>query len=374
MNRIYREKHSTDAVRSAYRILRMGLLVLGCALAACSPKPPAAAAAKPIEVKAVVVAMFEIGKDSGDTAAEFQLWYERQKLTQRFPFAHHHDLFFNPDTGVLGMVTGMGTANSATAVMALGLDPRFDLSKAYWLIAGIAGFDPADASLGSAAWAEYLVDADLAHEIDAREMPADWSTGYFARGSKQPYGQPRPASEGEVFQLNPALTEWAYQLTKDVPLMDSPALQKRRALYTGYPNAQKPPFVLKGDNLAGMTYWHGKLLNDWANGWVKYWTDGKGEFVSSAMEDTGSFQSLTYLDPTGKVDKDRVMVLRTASNYSMQPPGVSAAESLLGEHGEEGYSGLEASIESAYRVGSRVIDEIVGNWNVYKEQVPSARP
>ena len=157
-----------------------------------------------------------------------------------------------------------------------------------------------------------------------------------------------------------------------MPLADSEALQKRRALYVGYPNAQKPPFVLKGDNLAGMTYWHGKLLNDWANGWTKYWTDDKGEFVSSAMEDTGSFQSLTYLSPTGKVDMNRVMVLRTASNYTMQSPGITAAESLLGEHGEEGYSGLTASVEAAYQVGSKVVDEIVSHWDVYKDKVPAA--
>ena len=350
------------------RALLSLLLPLALICGGCAKKPP-----PPIEVKVVVVSMFEIGKDSGDTAGEFQLWYERQKLSQKFLFAHHHDLFFNPETGVLGMVTGMGTANSATAVMALGLDPRFDLSHAYWLVAGIAGFDPADASLGSAAWAEYLVDADLAHEIDAREMPADWPTGYFARGSKGPYMKPHPQSEGEVFHLNGALTEWAYQLTKDVPLADSEALQKRRALYVGFPNAQKPPFVLKGDNLAGMTYWHGKLLNDWANGWTKYWTDDKGEFVSSAMEDTGSFQSLTYLSPTGKVDMNRVMVLRTASNYTMQSPGITAAESLLGEHGEEGYSGLTASVEAAYQVGSKVVDEIVTHWDVYKDKVPTAR-
>ncbi len=350
------------------RALLSLLLPLALVCGGCANKAPA-----PIEVKVVVVSMFEIGKDSGDTAGEFQLWHERQKLSQKFPFAHHHDLYFNPETGVLGMVTGMGTANSATAVMALGLDPRFDLSHAYWLIAGIAGFDPADASLGSAAWAEYLVDADLAHEIDAREMPADWLTGYFARGSKGPYMKPHPQSEGEVFHLNGALTEWAYQLTKDVPLADSEALQKRRALYVGYPNAQKPPFVLKGDNLAGMTYWHGKLLNDWANDWTQYWTDDKGEFVSSAMEDTGSFQSLTYLSPTGKVDMNRVMVLRTASNYTMQSPGITAAESLLGEHGEEGYSGLTASVEAAYQVGSKVVDEIVTHWDVYKDKVPAGQ-
>ena len=332
----------------------------------------ATAATKPIEVKVVVVSMFEIGADTGDVAGEFQLWRERQKLDQRFPFAHSHDLYLNPKTGVLGMVTGMGSINSATAVMALGLDPRFDLSHAYWLVAGIAGVDPEDASIGSAAWAEYLVDGDLAHEIDAREMPADWSTGYFARNTRKPYDPNRPAPTGEMLQLNGSLTEWAFQLTRGVKLDDSEALRQERSQFVGYPNAQRPPFVLKGDNLAGMTFWHGKLLNEWANRWVDYWTEGKGHFVTSAMEDTGSFQSLTYLHPTGKVDKNRVMVLRTASNYTTQPPGMTAAEHLLREN--DGYAGLNASVEAAYRVGSVVVDEITGHWARYRNQVPGAAP
>ncbi len=78
--------------------------------------------------------------------------------------------------------------------MLLAPDPRFDLSKAYWLVAGIAGVDPEDASIGSAAWAEWLVDGDLAHEIDAREMPKDWPTGYFALDSTKPYDPKRPPS------------------------------------------------------------------------------------------------------------------------------------------------------------------------------------
>ena len=340
-------------------------LVFTVLLTACvsGPRSP-----KPIEVKVVVVTMFEIGADSGDLAGEFQLWHERQRLDVRYPFAHHHDLFFNPQTGVLGMVTGMGSINSGTAVMELGLDSRFDLSRAYWLVAGIAGVDPEDASIGSAAWAEYLVDGDLAYEIDAREMPADWPTGYFARGTKRPYDPHRPEPTGEVFQLNPSLREWAFQLTRDVKLDDSKGLQDERVQYTGFPNAQKPPFVLKGDNLAGMTFWHGKLLNDWANRWVGYWTGGKGEFVTSAMEDTGTFQALTYLSPTGKVDKNRVMVLRTASNYTTQPPGMTAAQHLLREN--EGYAGLQASVEAAYRVGSVVVDELVGKWPVYRDHTP----
>src|ERR1700730_4022031 len=185
-----------------------------------------AATVKPIEVKVVVVTMFEIGADAGDKAGEFQLWKARQKMDTRLPFAHHHDLFFNDKTGVLGMVTGEGTANSATAVMELGMDPRFDLSHAYWLVAGIAGVDPEDASIGSAAWAQYVVDGDLAHEIDAREIPADWPTGYFARNTRRPYDPNKPKPTGEMLKLNPQLTEWAYQLTRGIKLEDGKEVQE----------------------------------------------------------------------------------------------------------------------------------------------------
>src|SRR6202140_1729715 len=43
----------------------------------------------------------------------------------------------------------MNTARAAASIMALGMDPRFDLSKAYWLVAGIAGVNPNEASIGS---------------------------------------------------------------------------------------------------------------------------------------------------------------------------------------------------------------------------------
>jgi AGZA family xanthine/uracil permease-like MFS transporter len=43
----------------------------------------------------------------------------------------------NAGGSVLGLVTGVGNTNAAATIMALGLDPRFDLTKSYWLIAGI---------------------------------------------------------------------------------------------------------------------------------------------------------------------------------------------------------------------------------------------
>ena len=329
-------------------------------------------AKQPIPVKVVVVTMFETGEDSGDAAGEFQRWNERQKLDKVFPAPHmHHDIHMNEKTGVMGIVTGMGTANSAASVMALGLDPRFDLSKAYWLVAGISGFDPADASLGSVAWARYLVDGDLSHEIDAREIPEDWQHGYFPLFSQGPGDKERLSySLGEMFELNGDLFEWAYQFTKDMELPDHETLEATRKLYVDYPVGQKKPFVLKGDQLAAMTFWHGEIMNDWANQWVKYWTEGKGNFVSSAMEDTGTFQSLTYLHNAGKVDKNRVMVLRTASNYTLPPPGKTAAEYLLEEQ-HDSYAGLYAALENAYLVGSAVVNELVANWSKHRDKIPA---
>ena len=43
---------------------------------------------------------------------------------------------------------------------------------------------------------------------------------------------------------------------------------------------------------------------------VRYWSDGEANFVTSAMEETGTFQSITYLDNAGLVDKTRFLVLR----------------------------------------------------------------
>lgn len=351
--------------------MRAFLCLIGLlTVAACQPQTTDnTSTPEPLPVKVVIVTMFERGADEGDEPGEFQFWKERRDLDERFPFPQsHHDLFYNPESQILGLVTGIGTPRSAAATMALGLDPRFDLTKAYWLVAGIAGIDPEDASIGSAVWSAYLVDGDLGHEIDPREIPEGWETGYFPRHTQKPYDPNRPSPNGEVYLINTQLRDWAYELTKDMALPDPPGLVEARAAYTDHPNALKPPFVLTGGHIAGQTFWHGAMLNEWANKWVHYWSGGATDFVTSAMEETGTVLSLQYLDNIGKVDIDRFLVLRAGSNYTMPPPGVGAAENLLKEN--EGYAGLVAALESLYVVGSKVIDELIENWDTYEHAVP----
>jgi purine nucleoside permease len=76
------------------------------------------------------------------------------------------------------------------------------------------------------------------------------------------------------------------------------------------------------------------------------------------MEDSGTLQALTQLSRAGKADVKRVLVLRTASNYSMPPPGKSPVESLL-EHKPGSYSGYKESLDAAHRVGSVVVKELL---------------
>jgi purine nucleoside permease len=326
-------------------------------------------ASTPIRVKVVVVTMFERGEDTGDVPGEFQLWVERKHLDQIIPLpAGYHHVRMSKD-GVLGMVTGVGTAKAAASVMALGLDPRFDLSKAYWIVAGIGGGDPADVSLGSAVWADYVVDGDLAFEIDGRQIPESWPTGYVPLRRGTPYEQPPTVSYGEVYALNQSLVAWAARLTEHVPLSDSDSLRRFRSRFSGYPNALKPPFVTRGATLSAGTFWHGSKLDEWANAWTRYYTEDKGNYMVAAMEDSGTMQALTFLSQAGRVDLQRVLVLRTVSNYDREAPGTTVADSLK-EMVSGNYSAYMPSLEAAQIIGDKVVSDIVDHWAERENKIP----
>jgi purine nucleoside permease len=330
------------------------------------------AAPRPIPVKVVVVAMFEIGEDTGDTPGELQYWVERDHLDKVFPLpAGYHSVRMNSE-GEMAVLTGQGTAHAAAAIMALGLDPRFDLSHAYWIIAGIAGGSPDRISLGSAAWARWVVDGDLGYEIDPREMPQDWTTGYVPLRKTRPFESPAVALDGQAYALNAGLAQWAFELTRETSLDDPETLKEIRSHFDGAA-AGRPPFVTLGDEISSSTYWHGKLSDAWASEWVSYFTGGKGEFFTTAMEDTGTLQSLQFLARAGRVDWQRILVLRTVSNFDRQPRGMTAAESLARQRIGT-YSAYLPSLEAAYKIGHVVVSELLTHWSKYGAAQPVPKP
>jgi|TARA_R100000093_G_scaffold45846_1_gene23741 purine nucleoside permease len=341
-------------------ILRSGLLMAALFMSF--------AAQAAIPVKVVVVAMFENGELTGDEPGEYQFWIERLKLEKvDFPLGAH-DLHVNDD-GVLAICTGGGVTNATASIMALGLDDRFDLSNAYWVIAGIGGGDPLDVSLGTGVWAKHVVDGDLLYEIDGREIPDSWDYGLIPLGAKEPNQESTGWTVDTIsYDLNSSLVDWAYELTKDHPVADTPGLKSFREHYEGYPNAQRPPFVTIGDTLGASTYWHGELLNKWANDWVKLHAGDDANMVTTNMEDNGTLTALHRLAKTGRVDTDRVLVLRTVSNFSLQPPDKTAAWSTTAPYPDDSLPAYEA----AFGLGNRVVQTLLKGWGTYEDKIPGA--
>jgi purine nucleoside permease len=85
----------------------------------------------------------------------------------------------------------------------------------------------------------------------------------------------------------------------------------------------------------------------------------------TAMEDSGVAEALTRLDAMHRADFRRFLDLRTASNYSEQAPGHSAAESIAAP-----YIGGVPALEAAYLVGSTVLHALVTHWDQYRDHLP----
>jgi purine nucleoside permease len=351
-------------------------LAAAAAIPAKAATTPANAAAIPVKV--VVVTTFELGEDRGDAPGEFQTWVEKLPLLKEIPApgTYHGVMRYNPELQVLGIVTGEGPEHASSAMTALLTDARFDLRHAYFLLAGISGIDPNFGSVGSAVWAPHVVNGGLAHEIDAREIPADWPDGFTPIQGSTPEIRPVPplhsVSGDMAYTIDPELLGWAFSLTRNIVLPDGPELQKTRARYVGFPRAQTPPLVSQGDTLASATFWTGARMNQWAERWVKYWTQSQGVMATTAEEDLGFMQALSLQAQAGRVDMRRVLVLRTASNYDMPPSGEPAAALLAAETQEQGYSGYRASLEAAYVVGSAVVKEICNNWPQFMKGAPGS--
>ncbi len=344
------------------------------ALAAIGLAVPGSSIAQPVllKPKVVIVAYFETGADTGDHPGELQYWVERDHLDRTIDVAGmSHQVRANADGSEIAIVVGPGNINPAVNLMALGSDPRFDLRESHWLVNGIAGISPADGTIGSAVWTDFVINGDLAKEIDPREKPARWPDGFLSLDGEtqtDPKGganweddvgvwrgtDAHANRRGNVIRLNLALLDWAYALTKETALPESPEMRKLRLQYTGFAGTTKGPVVQKGANLATEIFWHGKLMDAWAHRWVQFETDGVAYLGTTAMNDTGTLLALHALTLQGKANWNRVLLLRTASNFDMPPAGISAAENLESErHGN--YTAYLPALDAAYTVGHPIV-------------------
>jgi purine nucleoside permease len=328
-------------------------------------------AAEPIRPKVIVIATFEIGADTGDKPGEFQYWAEREHLDGSIAVPGlDHPVRFNSD-GLYGVVSGT-TGRAGLQLMALALDPRFDLSHTYWVVTGIAGVNPHVATVGSVAWARHVIDGDVAYELDPREAPEAWPYGIMALGNKTPLKPavipdwaPKPMS----YTLNPGLVDWAYGLTKDVALANSPAAEAHRALFASLSSAAgQPPRVFVGDSFGSSRYWHGEAMQHWAEDWTKLYAGPDALCAMSNMEDQGLAAALWRLDKMSKVDFSRVLFLRSGSNFTLPAPRQASAESMVAD-----YAGGPDALDALHRAGSVVVHKLLREWETYAAQTPGQK-
>ena len=253
--------------------------------------------------------------------------------------------------------------------MALVLSGQFDFSKTYWLFNGIAGADPADASIGSAAWSRYVIDGDVAYELDSREADPSWPYAIVPIGATLP--NPKPKSEGwepdpMAYELNPSLVAWAYGLTRDVPIPDSRKWRPSGAAITpAFPTRQaavRPP----GRQFRHEPVLARQVLTRWANGSDEA-VDGRRRRLCHGghggpgirLRHDAAVQDGEGGLPAGPVSSGRRAMLRA-------PPKMDANTSMHAD-----YAGYIPSLEAAYRVGSVVVHELAGNSDKYRDRLPT---
>jgi purine nucleoside permease len=308
--------------------------------------------------KVLVITMF---------GGEAKPWLDGDTLDQKIPvpgLSKDYPNVMCSDAGLCVMTTGMGHANAASSIAALVFGGRFDLTKTYVLISGIAGVDPAQGTLGSAHWARFVIDGGLQNEIDPREAPADWTSGYLAIGAPAPGEKAEPRYGDEVYRLNEDLLQAAFRLTRDADLVDSDAAKTYRVKYSE-PAATAPPQVSICDTISSDTWWHGARLGAAMEAYARLVTNGEANPCTTQQEDNASLTALKRGADAGLIDFSRIAVLRTASNFDREAPGQSAAESLRARSG-----GYFPSVANAHRLAAKLANAIVENWATWSAGPP----
>lgn len=313
----------------------------------------------PIRPKVVLITMF---------APEAQAWIDRLAFNREIPLpglsADYPNILCN-DQGVCLLVTGMGQTNATASTLALALSTRFDLRQSYFLIAGIAGINPHRGTLGTTAWARYLVDFGTQWGLDSRDAPADWPSGYIGINTRGPDEKPPLDYRTEMFKLNATLQAKAYALTRNVSLTESPESAVWRTKYPHAP-ANQPPQVICGDTASSCTWFSGTRLGERAEAWTRLLTDGEGVYCTTQQEDNSSYEALARAARAGLLDIERLAVLRAGSNFDRPYPGYSDADNLL-NYAEQG--GFAPALENLFRVGNTLVQEIVGNWAEWEQGI-----
>ncbi|KAL7421263.1 hypothetical protein Q5752_004148 [Cryptotrichosporon argae] len=340
--------------------MKLSTIAAAAALATGVSAGPLAKRWFPIKPKVFVFSMF----------SSENVWTAPLGLTENITVPGLSPLYPNVTCDARGAVchltTGEGEINAAVTVASLVASPDFDLAHTYFFIAGIAGVNPFVGTLGSVGFARYAVQVALAYEIDYREVPSNWTTGYWLQGTSAP-GQPTTDIYGtEVFELNTNLRDAVVgSFLANVTLNDTATAAAYRANYD-YAPANAYPQIFYGDVATSDVYFAGALLAEAFGNITQLWTNNTGVYALTAQEDNASLEALLRGAKAGKLDLSRVILMRTASDLDRAPPNQTSLYSF--EVADQG--GFTPSIENILIAGLPIVEGILANWDTtYKAGV-----
>ncbi|RDW89723.1 putative purine nucleoside permease [Coleophoma cylindrospora] len=322
-------------------------------------------ASEKIAPKVFIISMFSyeaaIWYDNAETEGSIGNLLEKNitvpGFSMLFPDAH-----CLADGSVCQLTTGESEINAASTISALMYSPYFDLTKTYFMIAGIAGINPKHGTLADVAISKYAVQVALQYEFDAREMPENWTTGYFPQGSYAPDEYPTSLYGTEVFELNEVLRDMAVGFASTATLNDSATAITYRANYntsTLYTAATQKPSIITCDVATSDVYFSGALLGDAFENYTTLVTNGSATYCMTAQEDNASLEAMLRAAIVGLVDFSRIILMRTASDFDRPYPGDSVANNLL--YNDVG--GSTPAFENIYLAGTPIVKGILDGWD-----------
>jgi purine nucleoside permease len=218
------------------------------------------------------------------------------------------------------VTAGEAEINAAASISSLLLSAKFDFASTYFLMNGIAGVSPKLGTLGTVALSKFSVQVALQYEFDAREIPANFSTGYIGYDDYLPLEYPEEQYGTEVMEVNEALRDLAFVFASRANLTDASAAATYRAKYAAagdvYAAGAAPPSVVKCDTATSDVYYSGDLLAEAFENTTQIWTNQTDlTYCMTAQEDSAVLQSLMRGDLAGLVDFSRVILMRTGEYW-----------------------------------------------------------
>jgi purine nucleoside permease len=272
------------------------------------------------------------------------------------------DVHCTKDGSICQLTTAEGEINAANSAMALILSPLFDLIKTYFFLGGISGISPKVGTLGAVAFASWAVQVGMQYEIDAREKPNNFSTGYIPLGSTDPSEYPQYIYGTEAHVINDELRQLVILFAQNATLNDTTSAQAYRQLYANqsdFTPALSKPSVIACDTATSDVWWSGSLIGSAFENTTKLFTNGSATMCTSAQEDNAVLGALMRGAVAHLVDFSRVIVMRTASDFDRPPANMTVVDNLTNGQG----AGYDAAVLNIYLAGIKVVQGIVEGWN-----------